>query len=146
MDQSNLTFATLREANLRRLPLFKNGKGEPAHSEPDGSDWSISEWLEALTGELGEFANWHKKFRRGDIDRDEMRAVGRAELADIQIYLDLLAYRFEQEMSEIDVWPEAETIDLAQMTADKFNAVSQRVGAPVFIWPRGVGSMDPSND
>lgn len=88
-----LTFPQLRGANLRRLPLFKNSKGEPAHSQPDGSDWTDEEWLEAFVGELGEFANLHKKTRRGDLTLDEARPMLASELADAIIYLDILAYR-----------------------------------------------------
>ena len=33
-------FSQLRRASLARLPKFKNLKGDPAHLEPDGSDWS----------------------------------------------------------------------------------------------------------
>jgi hypothetical protein len=51
-----LTFAELRTANMARLPQFKNAKGEPAHSKPDGSDWLLSAWCNATLGELGEAA------------------------------------------------------------------------------------------
>lgn len=61
---AGLDFDTLREANVERLPTFKNSLGEPAHSDPQGRDWTRSDWLEALTGELGEYANKSKKFRR----------------------------------------------------------------------------------
>jgi hypothetical protein len=33
-----LTFRTLRDANLQRLPLFKDAKGRTCHGEKDGSD------------------------------------------------------------------------------------------------------------
>ena len=56
-----LTFNALRGANRARLPQFKNGKGEPAHSKPDGSDWCLAQWCNAVTGELGEAANLIKK-------------------------------------------------------------------------------------
>lgn len=62
-----LTFNTLRQANKARLPTFKNAKGERAHSTDDGSDWSPAQWLQALVGEVGEFANLRKKYERGDI-------------------------------------------------------------------------------
>lgn len=62
-----LAFAVLRGANLARLPQFKNRHGEPAHSRPDGSDWTPAQWLQAVTGELGAYANLRKKFERGDI-------------------------------------------------------------------------------
>jgi NTP pyrophosphatase (non-canonical NTP hydrolase) len=116
---NNLSFETLRGANVLRLPQFKNKHGQPAHTEPDGSDWSISEWIECVTGELGELANLHKKYRRGDVSKEELIFEGRKELADIQTYLDILAFQMN--------------IDLGQATQDKFNEVSVRVGADVFI-------------
>ncbi|MBR2813452.1 MAG: hypothetical protein IKE60_02295 [Reyranella sp.] len=68
-----MTFATLREANIVRLPRFKNKKGLPAHSKPDGSDWALSTWCNAVLGELGELANLIKKVERGDLTLDEAR-------------------------------------------------------------------------
>lgn len=56
MSKYNLTFDDLRKANLARLPLFKNSKGEVVYQEPDGSDWSPADWFLALLGELGEAA------------------------------------------------------------------------------------------
>ena len=70
-----LSFAELRAANERRLPQFKNRLGEPAHSEPDGSDWSDAEWLQALP-------------------------MMRDELADVVCYLDLLAFRLGIDLGE----------------------------------------------
>lgn len=49
-----ITFDELRSANTKRLSQFKNSKGGTAHTEPDGSDWSDSDWLQAVVGELGE--------------------------------------------------------------------------------------------
>lgn len=114
-----LTFPDLRLANLARLPQFRNAHGAPAHSKADGSDWDRAAWLEALVGEVGEYANKSKKYRRGDISHVEFMAEARSELADIQTYLDLLAHSLG--------------IDLAAATIDKFNEVSKRVGADVFI-------------
>jgi NTP pyrophosphatase (non-canonical NTP hydrolase) len=114
-----LTFNTLREANKRRLPEFKNSKGEPAHSEPDGSDWSPAQWLQAVTGELGEYANLRKKFERGDIDLPAFYEAAKKELADVQIYLDILAFRLG--------------INLGSAVIEKFNEVSIRVGSTVRI-------------
>ncbi len=90
-----LTFDTLREANVKRLPQFKNKKGFPAHSESDGSDWIPAQWYQALSGEMGEYANFRKKYERGDISLDEFNAEAGKELADVQIYLDILAFRLD---------------------------------------------------
>lgn len=117
--KNSLSFGTLREANVARISLFKNGKGEPAHSEPDGSDWSLGEWANALTGELGEAANIIKKIKRGDVSLDEARNDLAKELADVQIYLDILAFRAG--------------IDLGIATVAKYNEVSIRVGCDILI-------------
>lgn len=124
-----LSFKTLRRANLTRLPLFKNGRGEPAHSDPEGRDWSPSDWVMAVTGELGELANLLKKVKRGDYTPEQAhREVGN-ELADIQGYLDILAFQLGH--------------DLGEVTSIKFNAVSNRVGAAVFIAGDQVVNVDP---
>lgn len=111
-----LTFDTLRKANLARLPLFKNAKGELAHNEPTGCDWSPAQWLQAM---VGEYANFRKKFERGDITHQEFMAHAWRELADVQIYLDLLAARLG--------------IDLDAAVAGKFNEVSDRIGVGIYI-------------
>lgn len=114
---SSLTFDQLREANTKRLPLFRNSLGEPAHSKPDGSDWSPAQWLQAVVGELGEYANIRKKYERGDIDTATFLREAGYELADVQTYLDILAMQLG--------------IDLGDATRQKFNLVSERVGCDV---------------
>lgn len=116
MEKEPLTFDRLRKANLDRAPEFKNSKGVLTH--PNGiSDWSPEQWLEALTGEVGEYANFHKKFVRGDIDAIEFLENAKKELADVQIYLDLLSARLG--------------IDLGRETMRKFNKVSDKVGSSI---------------
>lgn len=112
-----LTFNALRGANTARLPQFRNRHGETAHSEADGSDWTPAQWLQAVVGELGEYANLRKKFERGDVDPETFRAEASRELADVVTYLDILAWQLG--------------IDLGQATMEKFNDVSRRVGSTV---------------
>lgn len=114
-----LDLTTLAGANMARLPLFRNGRGELAHSKADGSDWSPMEWAAALTGEVGELANLLKKVRRGDVTMEQSQQAIADELADVQTYLSILAKQCG--------------VDLGKATVRKFNAVSRRVGAPVFI-------------
>jgi len=116
MSRNLLTFAELREANMMRITHFKDTHGRKAHTEPDGSDWSLGDWMVAVSGEVGEAANIIKKIRRGDFTVDEARLDLADELADVQIYLDILAARAG--------------IDLAEATARKWNAVSKRIGWP----------------
>jgi NTP pyrophosphatase (non-canonical NTP hydrolase) len=113
---SELTFGRLRAANIQRLPLFKNTLGIAAHTTRDGSDWSPAQWLQALVGELGEYANQRKKFERGDIAQTTFYAAASEELADVAVYLDLLACRLG--------------IDLGMAIIAKFNRTSMRAGCP----------------
>lgn len=124
-----LTFHALTGASMARLCQFRDKHGELCHSQPDGSDWSPEQWFEAVVGELGEYANWHKKFMRGDISLDEFAVQAAKELADVQTYLAILAKRC------LDVQGEAHPtgIDLGQATIDKFNDVSDRVGSTVYL-------------
>lgn len=117
--KKGLSFYTLRVANKARLPQFKNAKGEPAHTEPDGSDWGLGDWVTAVTGELGEAANIIKKVKRGDLSLEEARQSLADEFADIVTYLDILAMQLD--------------IDLGEATMEKFNKVSKRVGSSIKI-------------
>lgn len=116
---NGLSFRTLRDANLQRLPEFKDAKGRPSHTDPNGFDWSKSDWCLAVTGELGEAANIIKKIRRGDYELDDVREQLADELADVVTYLDLLAHRCG--------------IDLGKATERKWNKVSERVGCNIRI-------------
>jgi NTP pyrophosphatase (non-canonical NTP hydrolase) len=116
-----LTFRVLRDANVVRLPLFKTKDGKPAHTVPDGSDWPPASWLQAVVGELGEYANDRKKVERGDITLEEARPKLAQELADVAIYLDLLAYQLD--------------IDLGQAIMETWNRKSEFLGIPVRIDP-----------
>lgn len=109
----------LRRANVSRLPEFKNRHGGAAHSEPDGSDWALSTWSNAVLGELGELANLIKKIERGDYTLDEKREDLGKEGADVLTYLDILMFRCG--------------VDLGHAVRMKFNEVSERVGASTFI-------------
>lgn len=111
---NNLAFSVLRHANRERCKRW----------HPGGvADWSLSDWMTATAGELGEAANVIKKLNRvrdslpGNKETPEqLREMLGKELADTAIYLDLLA--------------EAAGVDLAQAVVDKFNEVSVRNGFP----------------
>lgn len=128
-----LTFNTLRQGNIARLPQFRNKHGEIAHPKPDGSDWTPAQWLQAVVGELGEYANLRKKYERGDITKEEFEREAKKELADVQTYLDILALRCLDLGDDID----PNGIDLGQATMEKFNEISNRVGAKVFLHADG---------
>ena len=126
-----IDFESLRYANLLRLPGFKNAHGEPAHTMPDGSDWQLSAWSNAVGGEVGEMvealtrlliahghaANRIKKVERGDLTVEEARQALAQEFADVVIYLDLLAYRAG--------------VDLGRAVVEKWNATSEKIGSPI---------------
>lgn len=113
-----LTFQQLRDANISRQTKV----------HPDGMvDWSRSDWITALVGEIGEAANIIKKLNRlRDGMKSNMGRKGKSyysedalivklagELADAQCYLDLLAAKCG--------------IDLGIATALKFNEVSEEL-------------------
>lgn len=107
-----LTFDEFRAANVARCLKW--------HPEGLGS-WSPSDWLTAVTGELGELASLLKMRNR---ERDGLpgnkfsptdRQVA-VELADVLTYLDLLSATLG--------------VDLGRAAAQKFNEVSERVGFP----------------
>jgi NTP pyrophosphatase (non-canonical NTP hydrolase) len=116
--KTDLTFAQLRAANLKRCPLFRNAKGELCH--PTGvMDWTPDQWMTALVGEVGEAANDIKKVNRGDLSLAEALPKIGSEIADAQTYLDLLTARLG--------------LSLAEITIAKFNEVSQKVGCDIFL-------------
>lgn len=111
----SLSFDVLRQANLERQVEFKNAQGERAGCE----NWSLNDWMVGLVGEVGETANLLKKIHRGDFTVDyalEWKDLA-GELADIAIYLDLLAARCN--------------VDLGEAIALKFNQKSAQVDSAV---------------
>jgi NTP pyrophosphatase (non-canonical NTP hydrolase) len=93
---------------------------------PDGfnhplASWSLSDWMTATLGELGEAANVLKKLNRvrdgfpGNKETPaELREMFADELADAYIYLDLLA--------------QAADIDLPSAIRSKFDKTSRKIG------------------
>jgi NTP pyrophosphatase (non-canonical NTP hydrolase) len=114
-----LTFEGLRRANMQRLPMFKDGQGRVNHTKADGSDWSPAQWLQAVVGELGEYANLRKKVERGDLTMDQAHERLSSELADVVIYLDLLAAQL--------------CIDLGVAITTTWNAKSEKLDIPLRI-------------
>lgn len=102
-----LTFMQLRMANVQRDGAFNT------------SHWELAHWFCALIGEVGEAANIVKKIDRGDFTIEQARGELADELADIQTYLDLIAYKAG--------------IDLAMATTEKFNKVSNRIGSSIYL-------------
>lgn len=119
-----LTFADLRRENVARCYASFHAL----------EDWSPTDWGTALAGEVGEALNLIKKMRRGEpVDRCAVAG----ELADAQIYLDLLAARLG--------------IDLGRAVAYKFNRTSERRGARQMLhpdppYPCRMGSFLPVDD
>ncbi len=120
---SDLTFAAFRRANVIRCMKW----------HPEGIDsWSPSDWMTAVTGELGELASLLKMRNR---ERDGLpgnkfsptKKQIADELADVFTYLDLLA--------------EVLGVDLDHAVANKFNEVSERVGFPDRIALAGAGAV-----
>lgn len=127
---SNLTFDVFARTNRRRCERWH--PGFPA------DDWTIADWSNATSGEVGELveavlaivassgklANVAKKIRRqeagrrGAVDPDTATLVEQAgdEIGDVLAYLDLTAQRLG--------------LDLGTVAARKFNKISEREGFP----------------
>lgn len=89
---TDLTFQALRDANVKRLPLFKNPQGVSLHA---GKDWNLDDWIVAVGGEVGEMCNLIKKLRRQDRPTSDLHPLIADEIADSVIYLDLLMFHLE---------------------------------------------------
>ena len=86
-------------------------------------DWSLSDWMTAVTGELGEAANVVKKLNRirdgipGNKEtKEELEIKLARELADTFIYLDLMFQSIG--------------LDLSGVVVDVFNKKSKEIGYP----------------
>lgn len=103
----------LRAANLSRVVRFGHGDIKAPHG------WGPMQWGCALAGEVGELCNYLKKYQRqmpSDPSPDELHGEIAREIADVFIYLDLLAATFD--------------LDLGRIIASKFNATSKKFGFP----------------
>jgi len=109
-----MNFYQFSEENLRRCTA-PNGFNHPLEG------WSLSDWMVATLGELGEASNVLKKLNRvrdgipGNSESpEELRAALADELADTLIYLDLFA--------------QAAKIDLPAAVRSKFDRTSRKIG------------------
>lgn len=114
-----MNLRNLTEASMERLKDFKNAHGETIHTEPNGSDWSLTDWFTALTGEVDEVGGIIKKIRRGDVTLEEAYFDLADELADVFCYLVILAER--------------SGINLEYATVRKFNEVSRYIGSEIRV-------------
>ena len=107
------------DIGLRFCQAASQDRADRWHQE---TRWSLSDWMTALTGELGEAANVIKKMNRHRdgvaTDRDPSMTVLHIELA--EELADVLAYLLPL-ASEAGV-------DLALSFVRKFNIVSERQG------------------
>lgn len=103
----------LRDANLTRLEKYGHG----ALHDPNG--WGPMQWGCAAAGEMGELCNLLKKYERQaptDPKPDDLCIEIAKEIADVIIYLDILAAYFQ--------------FDLTRIIQTKFNRDSKKRGFP----------------
>lgn len=118
MTTSPLTFDDVSAVSRARAARWHPGF-------PDDTAWSGADWSNAMCGEAGEAANVVKKLRRyetgaapGPLDPppEQLRSMLADAIADVFLYLDLLAAKYD--------------IDLPAAIVSKFNRVSERQGFP----------------
>ena len=105
-----MNFSDLRRANRARQSEY--------YVAVSGFSWTGPHYGNAIAGEVGELCNVIKKLDRGlpsDVAQQEslLASIG-DEIADVAIYLDLLAEHFG--------------IDLGECIRRKFNSTSERLG------------------
>ena len=118
------TFITPAPATDLGLRWFQAASVDRAQEWHRDAPWSLSDWMVATMGELGEAANVIKKLMRHrdgiaterDPSEADLMTELRTELADTLSYLVLVA--------------DAAGVDLAGATVEKFNIVSERQGWP----------------
>lgn len=106
---NTLTIKELSDALITRL-----------HTNPGyikSRSWSTAQWLQAVVGELGEFANINKKVDRGDLTPAEALPAISKELADTLAYLVIMADQLG--------------VDLSAASVQKFNEVSKRIDCSI---------------
>lgn len=86
--------------------------------------WSLSDWMTATMGELGEAANLAKKLNRvrdgipgNDKTKEELQIALRKEIADVLVYLDLMSQHLG--------------FSLEDAVRDKWNETSTKIGYPL---------------
>ena len=127
----DLTFAALRQANIARLPLFKGNAGQTSHTEADGSDWSLNDWIVAILGEMGELANLAKKLRRGDFSLDDEVPEAISHKEGVVTYRDWLANEGADVGIYLDIFLFQLRRDLGDVIRRKFNRTSDKIGVEV---------------
>lgn len=107
------------KANVRRCT-------SPLGFNHNIQDWSASDWMTAIIGEIGEAANVVKKLNRSrdgvvgnKLSDDELRAQLRREIADAFVYLDLFAQQ--------------QGFYLADAVIEVFNDKSRDIGYPEIL-------------
>jgi len=105
-----------------------SGANRARCESPDGfnhklGSWSTSDWITAITGELGEAANVVKKLNRyrdgvpgNKLSEGELRDQLRKELGDVFVYLDLTCQSLG--------------FSIADAATEVFNSKSAEIGYP----------------
>ncbi len=96
----------------------------------DGNDVAFE--VMQLLSELGQFANERKKFDRGDHDVGQFRRA-RAEimLARVRAHALWLERHYADPNPPTTTTPHPEGVNLDEAIAEKFNAISERVGSTI---------------
>lgn len=99
-------------------------------TKPDDSDPA---WLfMQVIAHLGRYANARKKFDRGDYNENELSEVMEDTIPAAIEILHGLRYNVQRPTQRVKR-PDGNGVDLGRAVISKFNAVSDRVGASVYI-------------
>lgn len=100
MSDGLLTWGEIEHASVERCKLW--------HPGYPNDHWSIADWSNAIAGEAGELANKVKKMRRLETGTEisnpakyeRLRAKVAKEIADVILYVPLLAHKLDINVPE----------------------------------------------
>jgi len=93
---------------------------------------SGSEYAAILIARIGNLCGHRKKYERGDFPKVVFLEKSLEDIEMIRMALGSMEAAMTVDL-EVEITPNAEGVDLAQATADKFNEISERVGADTHI-------------
>lgn len=129
MDDRDLTFGNVRDANRARVERWHPGFPN------DG--WTGPDWATAAAGEMGEVCGAVKKLRRLDSGIDESNTPGRQdlvdhlakEIGDTYLYLDLLAAYYGLDTAECIVLA-FNKVSVRESMPERLGGIDARAGIP----------------
>lgn len=115
-EQAKAVITTLSFERLRATNTLREAS-ESERIWKNCPSWTLSDWTNALAGEVGEACNITKKMSLMYPASGDLHELLAKELADVVLYADLIASKIGKTLPEIII--------------AKFNEVSNRIGSDI---------------